>query len=151
MIASSVLDLRWLARYDKAIPLPRLAYEPLDDAQGYFYSPQRDVVALNGREYDLARGLIVVDPVSADIGSTLAHEWRHLWQFHRGDQGRSVSWDVCEQGRSYRDAIVEFFRRTPAELDALLFEVRHAPNDSNLEWYEWIIKRNNRPRVEDKQ
>lgn len=99
---------------------------------GFYVSPRRDELEVGGRFYDLAGGLIV-----ARCDSTVAHEWRHHWQWFHGWTYDGIGWPP-KPYRSYWDGIRRYFRESRSEMDALLYEVERVPVDSTLSWLEAI-------------
>lgn len=133
------LELRWLARSDKYILLPQLVFADIDYG-GRFYYPRREELLINDKYYPMGRGVIIIsDAYPEEIESSIAHEWRHLWQFYQGWSYWYAEWDLKSK-ESYRNKIIRFFKSDPLEMDALLFQLKKAPNDTGREWHEWIIR-----------
>lgn len=141
MKASSYLELNWLAKADKDILLPIVVFADIQ-YEGYLCKPEKKEVLIDGRYYSLNRGIIVMNDMQNDddIPATLAHEWRHLWQFYNSFVYDGKDWNTNDK-ISYRKRIIEFFTTSYHEYDALLFELNKSPYDLNREWHEWIIKR----------
>lgn len=128
------LELNWL-RKDKDISLPSITIEQCGFS-GMYFSPQKDEHLINNTYYPLDKGLIVLNIDDAD-GGTIAHEWRHHWQFWNGWKYDSIEFDYT---REYRKEIIKYFTNSNSEIDAFLFELNKYPNEYILEWYEWLNK-----------
>ena len=119
-------ELSWLPNSElKGLLLPPIyVIDDSDDYSGYYEHGDSE-----------SRGEIVVVE-NEYYASTLAHEFRHYWQFvNFGLPDESSRWN---NEKDYRTAIVEYFCTQAHEADALMFECKHAPNDVNLQWLEWI-------------
>ena len=136
---NSFLELNWLARADKDILLPPVVFADTAGCSGFCQYPRKGERLIGDRFYPLDRGLIVVGLDSADVANTLAHEWRHLWQVYNKGEWDPKSWDAVGK-RSYKTKIVEFFKQSGDEMDALLFSLKKAPDEVSLLWHEWIVK-----------
>jgi YbbR domain-containing protein len=66
------------------------------------------------------------------LAGTIAHEFRHHWQKWKGIKFDSAGW-ANQKGKSYTEAIVEYFLGSVTEMDALLFELKYAHCDES-EW-----------------
>jgi len=137
---SSCLELNWLAKADKYILLPPVVFADILEG-GYFLFPKKEEVLIDDKYYPADRGLIIISEINSEkIEATIAHEWRHLWQYYQwGKPEMKSQWNE-ESSRSYRKSVIDFFTSDPSEYDALLFELKKAPDDLAREWYEWIIK-----------
>lgn len=137
MIANSYSELRWVRGIDKDIPFPTIIFDNDHNFSGCYYHPEDSIVNVNGREFELKNGLIIFN---IDFGdpSTLAHEWRHHWQWYNGWKVDSI---LPNYEIGYKEAMIEFYSNSISELDALLFEIKKSPDDTNQEWYEWICSR----------
>ena len=141
MSTSSYLELNWLAKADKYILLPPVIFADIKEG-GFFHFPEKEEVLIDDKYYPADRGLIVINYTYFDrIEAALAHEWRHLWQYYQRGKPKFVSQWNLKPPSFYREQIINFYISDPAEYDALLFELKKAPSDIALEWYEWIIKR----------
>lgn len=138
---SSFMELNWLAKSDKDILLPPVILSSEYPYGGYYLSPVKRECLIDDRYYPQDRGIIVIndDYFSDCIESVLAHEWRHLWQTHQGWPLYDSQWNL-DDSVPYRKKIIRYFTEDYAEMDALLFEIKKAPCDTALEWYEWILK-----------
>jgi hypothetical protein len=131
-------DLYWLSRRGKSLSLPGIVFtESLDDCGGYYHPPEKSERMIDGRFFDLSKGLIVCKEYFdiEGVASTIAHEWRHHWQAHAfGINERPMRFDF-EIG--YDLAIKKYFQDR-YELDALLFSHRFAPSETTYYWMEKI-------------
>ena len=141
MSTSSYLELNWLARADKYILLPPVIFADIPSG-GFFHFPRKIEVLIDDKYYPADRGLIVISEIHSEhIEASIAHEWRHLWQYYqRGEHILKSQWNL-ESPLSYKEQIIGFFLSDPFEYDALLFQLKKAPDDVARQWYEWIIKR----------
>ena len=122
------LELNWLPNsLLKSIPTPEIYTVSTADYGGCYYHICE--------EYKRGRIILTEDYFNP---GTIAHEWRHCWQENNGSIGSS-DWGQHASDKSYKEAIVSYFTEQPHEMDALLFELKYAPNDGNLQWWEWII------------
>jgi len=135
---NSFLELNWLAKSDKDILLPIVLFIDNYHAAGEFFSPDPGNEEIIYDAYPLDRGIIIVNTNEA-ISATLAHEWRHAWQHHRGIEYDGVGLNKYAS-LSYEQQIIKYFKSSRCEMDALLFEVKKSPDEYNLEWHEWVIK-----------
>ena len=134
------IELNWLAKSDKDILLPVVVFEEIKTA-GVCMFPVREEKLIGERYYPRDRGIIVIHPDHPGVASTLAHEWRHLWQVYNLGWPDECSWWDSESSLSYKQQIIEFFTSDVRETDALLFERKKATCEVIEQWYEWIIKR----------
>ena len=141
MNKSSYLELHWLAKADKYILMPPVIFADIAYG-GFFHFPRKKEVLIGNEYYPADRGLIVISEIySEHIESSIAHEWRHLWQYYqRGEHILKSKWNL-ESPLSYKEQIIGFFLSDSFEYDALLFQLKKAPDDVARQWYEWIIKR----------
>ena len=141
MSASPYLELNWLAKSDKYILLPPVVFADIPYG-GYFCPPEKKEVLLADKYYPLDRGLIVISEIHSEhIESSIAHEWRHLWQRYQYGRRTSVAKWNLKSPLSYKKQIIKFFSTDLLEYDALLFQLKKAPDDVAKQWYEWIVKK----------
>lgn len=119
------MELRWLRRYDRHLVVPEVVFvdglktEWGQECGGYYAPPEKRIFDIGGHEVDGRFGVIAVNSSEAgSIPATLAHEWRHHWQWHRGIEFDHVAYDVSD----YEASIGNYFRSSRTEMDALLFE-----------------------------
>jgi hypothetical protein len=137
------LELRWIGKQAKDIILPPILFIPRTIGCGaYFCIPRDSERLINGRYYDLSKGLIVVGEHnnSNETSNTIAHEWRHCWQFFNVKNAFKTV-QKFNYKISYEKAIIEFFK-SPKELDALLFSHKFAPSPVSDDWIRIIKWRN---------
>lgn len=131
------IELGWLSRHDKDLPLPELVFASrLAGCSGYYARPGRCESFVGGKGFDLTGGLIVCGETDArEAANTIAHEWRHHWQiFHMGLKDSLTRFN---ETIDYDSAIREFFKDW-REMDALLFSHRRAPSPISHSWMELI-------------
>lgn len=131
------LELNWLSRYDKDLPLPEIVYSP-DNVDfhgrrcgGCYYSPERNEYLFGDVYVPFDNGVILVGAREPELMiGTLAHEWRHHWQLHRGlaKDGSGYNQEDFASLDTYNAAIRKYFRTQPHEMDALRFQFKHAPD-----------------------
>jgi hypothetical protein len=78
--------------------------------------------------------IIEID-TNSDAAATLAHEYRHHWQTYKFGKLNTPQWS--NKG-DYKTSIVNYFKSCPYEMDALIYEIKMAPTDYNLLWWEWL-------------
>lgn len=121
------LETNWLRNFDRTIPIPEVMFYPLRGCAGKYYRPQEtEMYDLDGRPYEMHRGVIVVSPKFEEhVAANIAHEWRHHWQYHRGIKfvipKKDPQWDD-----DYELKLLQYFTSSRTELDALRFEYRVA-------------------------
>lgn len=125
------IDLRGIIPNSlKGLTTPKIAYVDRWDAAGSYYQPEDAETLIGGRWVDLSSGLIVVCNQSNE--GTVAHEWRHHWQFMNGWKYDGIGWPPRNMQRaSYWEQIRAYFRRSRSEMDAFTFErkiVTRMPN-----------------------
>lgn len=131
MIAS--LELRWLARHDKDILLPEIVFAPDMDkiarnrCAGCYWKPEHSEYLIGESFVPFDRGVIAIGTEDPElIPGIIAHEWRHHWQFHRGLLPSKVA--AWKFSTDYDTTIRRFFRERPHEMDALKYQLKHAPD-----------------------
>lgn len=136
------LELNWLPMsLRKGISTPRIVYgDPGFPCGGVHYgrTPYRRILV--GTDIDTKEGSVlwISDP-EQESQHTLTHEWRHHWQNESG-------WDISgpwpyhhqEIREDYEREIKRYFRM-PYELDALLFQHRHEPDDLSDYWMSLVM------------
>jgi hypothetical protein len=134
------IDLNFISRRDKQIPLPKLLFTEGYSAGGCCYRPWNGELYFQEKYYDLTKGLIIVNVEQASsIEACLVHEWRHLYQTYAfGINDEVRSWKNEDSSSSYKQKIVSYFRLNWRELDALRYEIKITPNECNLEWANWL-------------
>jgi len=132
------LELNWL-RKDKDIFLPKIVFATMDGCGGFYAHPEENEYYFNGTYYDRVKGILFIDDTNDDsfVVNTIAHEWRHHWQFVSGFGFDHVELNC---GLEYKDMIIDFFKSSWTEMDVLLFSLEMYLGDEALEWYEWLIR-----------
>ncbi len=121
------LELNWIKNEDKSLVMPEVVFSSVSWAGGLYYHPEDMEVCINGKFYSLEFGLIEIG-MTGIIESTLAHEWRHHWQFfHYGvPDDYLFSWPQEISVDEYDKALVKYFLSNPTEMDALRFQYKHS-------------------------
>ena len=127
------LECRWLARRLRHLPVPDVVYVDSLKVGGFYHPPTEDPIFHRGVVAPPARnGLIVVGVHYDDVDpSTLAHEFRHHWQYHNGIEFDHIPLNSDVEGDQWWDHIYDYFTKSKTENDALMFEYRVAKNWSN--------------------
>jgi hypothetical protein len=130
-----VSELSWLYKHDKFLPAPKVVFAPVVWCSGYYWHPCGGEREVMGSMHDGRKGLIVVSSAysDGDTANTLAHEWRHHWQWCNGVKFDHTEWDSASP-LGYWGAIKEFFRNSRTEYDALMFSLKVAPTKLTREW-----------------
>lgn len=125
------LDLNWLPRSErKGLSLPRVEFRDVVGAGGYYL-----MAGARFDEFEHAgeRDVLVISITAVDPAATIAHEFRHMQQRYVTTLPRieCAPWmDFGDTFETWSRAFRVFYRR-PWERDALQFELRHAPCESN--------------------
>ncbi|KKL67955.1 hypothetical protein LCGC14_2129810 [marine sediment metagenome] len=140
----SFLELNWLAKSDKDIPLPPvLSSNEEGTAGGYYIPPKKGETLINGLHYPLDKGMIVINDSAYHEcpEAVIAHEWRHIWQIYQGwPNTKGIDWFDLDESTPFRQRIVEYFTSNPRELDALFYEIKMTNCIHAQQMYEWIVK-----------
>ena len=127
------LELRWIHKQAKDLLYPNLFYVPkLENCGGCFYYPQQREILLGQTFYDMSKGLIfITEEYSAnELHNTIAHEWRHYWQYFKKGPSRGIEFN----GKiPYQKAIKQYFQNY-SERDALLFSHKFSPSSISDYW-----------------
>ena len=59
-IPINYLELNWLNKKDKTIPLPLILFDKVLSSSGIYYAPEKKEILVNERYYPLDKGLIIV-------------------------------------------------------------------------------------------
>lgn len=136
-------EVNWLRKYDRSLVVPEVVFTPKlvlaghGEVGGAYYHPARGELLVDGKAIDRAFGVIVVSLVS-NLPATIAHEWRHHWQWHRGVSFDHRRW---REEILYEDAIREYFQGSSSELDALRFQNQVAPDETSRHWLDLLRPR----------
>jgi hypothetical protein len=144
MSASSArkwIELNWLRKGRKEVPLPNLIYCNFENWSGIYYPRQKDEVCIDNCYYDLSeRGLIGVNENNCDergdFEETLAHEWRH----HLQRQKYKFAGVKFNNDGDYKENIISYYRDNWHELDAFMFSWRIVETRATTIWFEWLRK-----------
>ena len=127
------LDLRGIVPLsEKDVPTVPIVYVDDSTVGGRYIRPSREECQVGQRFYDLRRGLILVSLLLRDEfhingdheADTLAHEWRHHWQYCNGYKSDSLGWPPPNVPDVYSQQIRAFFCQSYVEMDALMFAWR---------------------------
>lgn len=118
---------------DKDIPKPKVVYEKNDDMGGVYHHPDKNY------KYGLIK---ICDISESEEEETLAHEYRHHWQYFNGVKDLNEI-DYNEYLRlfhsNYKLGIQLYFTESIIEMDALTFCYRNNfHSDTLLEWIEYV-------------
>lgn len=133
-------ELRWLTKKYKSLPSPKLVIDSFSsgDFNGFvgMYIPPGSSDYINSN-YELIKnvsGLILVDEDSLDLDylATVAHEFRHHWQYCKNfnmDGYQPYSWytSMMKNLPKWRSLVV--YSSSDIELDALEFELKMWPTE----------------------
>lgn len=133
------LELNWLPNsIRKGLSIPRVVVTDMTWCGALYCrkTESRCVPESLGLDMDLSDGAVIALCASQDPGS-VAHEYRHHWQIESGYKfGQSV-WHQAS-AENYKSSIIRYFRAYWWEMDALKFELKHAPNDVTRLWWDWL-------------
>lgn len=120
-------ELHWLTRRHRGLIVPRLVVdESLTSVSGYYAHPDTDALDVNGVAVSRVRGVIVINACFDPC--TLAHEYRHHWQWCNGIQFQHVEWNW---NGTWEQSIARFFAASWTERDAMRFERKMYPSHFN--------------------
>ena len=130
------IGLNWLRRINRHLPSPTLIIT--DDTGkgtgGFYVAPYQKDHDHHGVHVPASRnGTIVCMNFSHtywDHAATIAHEWRHHYQYWRGQ--KPIISQLKRQDETYEEHIARYFSTSATELDALQFECVVAPEQENL-------------------
>jgi hypothetical protein len=119
------IELSWIARFDKSLPLPAIVFGSDDNFSGLYYPPHKSDELIGDGYHDRSNGIIFISTnFWWETAQNIAHEWRHHWQvFHGWNITPSFYWNSPS---NYDAAIVAYFTKSTSEADALRFQTRHA-------------------------
>ena len=124
------LELNWIRRKcDKSIPMPEVVYYPLSHASGKYYHPEdrNELYDADGMPHSMKYGVIVINSNSIMMNTTIAHEWRHHWQYYNGIEfeiGNPP--DANLKKEEYEKGLKKYFTDSKTEWDAIRFEYKYA-------------------------
>jgi hypothetical protein len=118
------LELNWIRKkVDKSIPIPEVVFHPLDGCAGKYYHPEKyELYDLDGKPYLMRYGVIVVNPECELVQTTIAHEWRHHWQYYNG-----IEFEISPRvdNEDYDKSLLKYFTGSKTEFDAIRFECKY--------------------------
>lgn len=137
-IRNPSLELNWLPNsIRKGMPTPRMAIVDGADYGGAYWRKTKDRCVLDGLDVDLKEGGFIALGTIRNAGC-IAHEYRHHWQIQSGYRFGASVWRQ-NPGESYERSIVRYFRSYWWEMDALKFQLKHAPDEISLYWKELLL------------
>jgi len=138
----SSLELNWLSKKDKYLPIPEVVFVDSFYAGGCYFHPDRCQVLIGDKFINCDKGIIIVNTEYAEkdselmysnnwIPSCLAHEWRHHWQYYNVDDEKDyINWSFEGYDTDeYWESIFSFFEKSNKELDALKFQHNIYPTE----------------------
>lgn len=127
------LELNWLMRDLRHLPMPGVIYADQLPYAGLYCPPFDESSVVEGIELGPHQGVIVISQQESEltVECSLAHEFRHHWQFWNGWAYDGIGWDE-NSALDYRKSIARYFSESHSEMDALLYEIKRAPCDESL-------------------
>lgn len=135
------LEFNWLPNsLRKGLSTPRLVIVDRNDCGGFCCQPTLERCVHPWVEMDVAEGAVIgVSSNELDIAGTLAHEYRHYWQWFSYSKSMAQSvWN--HRSTDYKAAIISYFRSYWWEMDALKFQLKYAPDDVSRLWWDWLME-----------
>ena len=135
------LEFNWLPNsIRKGLQTPRLVLLDATWCGGAYWrrTDYRCVPKSFGLDLDLKEGAVIGLCASRDPG-TLAHEYRHHWQIESGYKFGESVWQQASP-EAYKTSIIRYFRSYWWEMDALRFQLKHAPDDLSCLWRDWLME-----------
>ena len=129
-------DLNWLTRKEKDLPVPRLVFSDMTEFAG-LYKPPSGPIEIGHSTLENKNGTIIVSTFDeAVIAPTIAHEFRHHWQYYNFISYDSdiTNYYQYQKMYSYNEIIVKYFTNSFSEFDALRFELSYDKLDSLGSW-----------------
>lgn len=122
------IELGWLSKGD-GLCWPEMVFDAeSDNFSGQYFHPEENAFLYvpDGRRFSLKKGLILIscsgDKDINDIETTIAHEYRHHWQYHNwGEEKTSISFDH-DDDRAMK--LLKHYSGSFQEFDALRFEIQ---------------------------
>lgn len=108
----------------KGIPEPKVFLESSNTHYGGYYSIEH-------------KHIVVCE--TPDIASTLAHEYRHYLQDYTNIVKLPKTNNSPNFNLPYRKMIRHYYRTKRHELDALLYELKHAKTEIAYWWYKHLV------------
>lgn len=136
------LEFNWLPNsIRKGLPTPRIVIVNRSDCGGFYCAQTKNRCIHPWVDMDVSEGPVIgVANNDNETAGIIAHEYRHHWQWlnHSGLMGRSV-WSEPES-LDYKASIIRYFRSFWWEMDALRFQLKHAPDDLSCLWWDWLME-----------
>lgn len=121
------MSITWLPlSVRKGLDTPKVVYEPyVDQPYGGFYRDNMILVVVHDEK---------------DAAATIAHEYKHHIQRHTGKKF-TVPNNVLDgfSKYSYNKAIRNYFRQMWWEMEALVFQEKHAPTEVGKFWLQGLV------------
>lgn len=120
-------DITWLPiSLRKGVEVPAVKFVELNNQYGGYYTPGTKVL------------VIASDEEIDRTDSTIAHEYCHYLQYTKGLKKMGSNIDLFNK-YCYNEAIRLYFRTQDFEMEALLFEYKHAPSEVNKFWLKALV------------
>lgn len=117
-------ELHWLTRRYRGLLIPRVIVDDgLTETSGFYVRPAHDIWLMANGSVSRSRGIIVVNGFCEPC--TLAHEYRHHWQWCTGIRFNHTEWELAG---TWEESISRFFSASWTERDALRFERKMYPS-----------------------
>ena len=135
--------INWLPlSHRKGIPQARYVYRDVEWCSGAFFHRTEESCYDERVGLDLKDGDVILLSTHWDNirPATIAHEFRHLSQHYSlclPQIGQPVPTQSDGTYETWEKEIRRFFRRQPWEMDALRYELRHAPDETSEEM--WLV------------
>lgn len=134
-IPTNYIELNWLAKKTKQITMPLIIIDEFIDYSGCYYKPRKQEIYINDKFIPLDKGLIVISGnLPQDfVTNSIAHEWRHHMQTMNHCKVDVVEWNNNDDDIPYKDKIINYFKDSPSELDALFYSNKYAPSYDTMQ------------------
>lgn len=133
------MDLHWLYKLDKFLPTPILVFDYEKEYGGYYLHPEKTEYQIGDSFFNCKNGIIVVSTAfdHNSLQNTIAHEYRHHWQFCKGWIYDGIGWNLPSE-EDYDITLKNFFNSSKSEMDAYLFSVKVAYDKVMEYWLELL-------------
>lgn len=134
------LEFNWLPNsMRKGLSTPRLVIVDRSDCSGFYCKqmPKRCIDPWVGMDVSEAPVVAITENATGTAG-VLAHEYRHHWQW--STYPAPVISSVWTEGGNYKASIIRYFSAFWWEMDALKFQLKHAPDDVSRLWWDWLME-----------
>jgi len=129
------LETNWLPQsLRKHTGQPMVCFDDGFEHGGMYTPPGYDPELTYGKDC-ITTGLIIINPMGlSPIPATIAHEWRHHWQYLENPRVFDGIWiPVYGQG-DHMEMIVDYFSYQWHEFDALRFTMSQYSCDEDGDW-----------------